>query len=144
MLPIGTVFLEDLDDFGVCSRVCRKLGIDAAKAVVGFDGKKGYPKIGGYVICKEFEQTVRDAYVEAAGISEERARQKSRNRAKKNWRKLLALYFAKKKVERLFAGRDVDPQLERVIMKGQRRKLDLEVKNISFHYLIFNIIGVDR
>ncbi|CAG5113321.1 Oidioi.mRNA.OKI2018_I69.chr2.g7432.t1.cds [Oikopleura dioica] len=126
MLPIGTVFLEDLDDFGVCSRVCRKLGIDAAKAVVGFDGKKGYPKIGGYVICKEYEQTVRDAYVEAAGISEERARQKSRSRAKKNWRKLLALYFAKKKVERLFAGREVDPQLERVIMKGQRRKMDLE------------------
>jgi len=126
MLPIGTVFLEDLDEFGVVSRVCRKLGIDAAKAVVGFDGKKGYPKIGGYVICKEFEQTVRDAYVEAAAISDDKARQKSRSRAKKNWRKLLALYFAKKKVERLFAGREVDPQLERVIMKGQRRKMDLE------------------
>ena len=128
MLPIGTVFLEDLDEFGIVSRVCRKLGIDAAKAVVGFDGKKGYPKIGGYVICKESEQTVRDAYVEAAGISEEKARQKSRSRAKKNWRKLLALYFAKKKVERLFAGREVDPQLERVIMKGQRKQMDLEVK----------------
>ena len=55
MLPIGCVYLGDLDEFAVFSRVCRKLNIDAAKAITGFDGKKGYPTVGGYVICQEFE-----------------------------------------------------------------------------------------
>ena len=56
MLPIGTPWIRHLDlDMGVFSRVCRKQQIDAAKAVVGFDGKKGYPVTEGYVICKEFE-----------------------------------------------------------------------------------------
>ena len=44
MLPIGCVYINDDDmDMGVFSRVCRKLNIDAPKAVIGFDGKKGYP-----------------------------------------------------------------------------------------------------
>ena len=44
MLPIGCVYVNDDDmDMGVFSRVCRKLNIDAPKAVIGFDGKKGYP-----------------------------------------------------------------------------------------------------
>ena len=44
MLPIGCVYINDEDmDMGVFSRVCRKLNIDAPKAVIGFDGKKGYP-----------------------------------------------------------------------------------------------------
>ena len=54
MLPIGTTWIRDVEH-GVFSRVCRKQNIDAAKAVVGFDGKKGYPVTNGYVICKEFE-----------------------------------------------------------------------------------------
>ena len=54
MLPIGTAWIRDLDG-GTFSRVCRKQNIDAAKAVIGFDGKKGYPVTEGYVICKEFE-----------------------------------------------------------------------------------------
>ena len=56
MLPIGTTWINfDGLDMGVFSRVCRKQQIDTAKAVVGFDGKKGYPITEGYVICKEFE-----------------------------------------------------------------------------------------
>ena len=56
MLPIGTTWINfDGLDMGVFSRVCRKQQIDTAKAVVGFDGKKGYPVTDGYVICKEFE-----------------------------------------------------------------------------------------
>ena len=44
MLPIGCVYVNDDDmEMGVFSRVCRKLNIDAPKAVIGFDGKKGYP-----------------------------------------------------------------------------------------------------
>ena len=44
MLPIGRVYINDDDmDMGVFSRMCRKLNIDAPKAVIGFDGKKGYP-----------------------------------------------------------------------------------------------------
>ena len=39
----------------VFGRVCRKLNIDVAKAVTGFDGKKGFAITDGYIICKEFE-----------------------------------------------------------------------------------------
>jgi len=55
MLPIGCVWINDLDDFAVVGRVCRKLDIDAAKAVTGFDGQRGFPTTEGYVVCQEFE-----------------------------------------------------------------------------------------
>ena len=54
MLPIGTVWIREIEH-GTFSRVCRKLGIDTAKAVIGFDGKKGYPVTEGYILCTENE-----------------------------------------------------------------------------------------
>ena len=86
MFPIGCVFINDDDmDMRVFSRVCRKLNIDAAQVVIGFDGKKDYPVTQegfekehiiykpmirmnifknhekGYVICKENEEAARSA-----------------------------------------------------------------------------------
>lgn len=44
--------------------VCKKLGIDYAPAMGGFEirGGRSVPIIEGIVICEEYEDDVRDAY----------------------------------------------------------------------------------
>lgn len=44
--------------------VCRKLEVDFAHAMMGFDirGGRSVPRIEGVVICEEFERYVMDAY----------------------------------------------------------------------------------
>ena len=54
MLPIGCVWINDLDTNTV-AKVCRKLNIDYAKPIVGFQPKKGFPMYEGVVVCEEFK-----------------------------------------------------------------------------------------
>ena len=46
------------------SRVAKKLGIDCAPAMVGWDYHCGgsHPVFEGYVVCEEFEDTLMDAW----------------------------------------------------------------------------------
>ena len=46
--------------------ICKKLGIDYAPAMIGFDirGGRSVPVIEGVVICKEEEAVVLEAYLE--------------------------------------------------------------------------------
>ena len=46
--------------------ICKKLGVDYAPAMTGFDirGGRSVPTIEGVVICKEDEATVLEAYLE--------------------------------------------------------------------------------
>lgn len=48
------------------SGVCRKLGVDYACAMVGFEirGGRSVPVFDGVVICEEHQKTVLDAYLE--------------------------------------------------------------------------------
>ena len=48
------------------ARLARKLGIDCVTAIVGFEFHKGgsHPLYDGYVICKEFKDTLMDAWHE--------------------------------------------------------------------------------
>jgi len=117
MLPIGTTWIRHLDmDMGVFSRVCRKQQIDAAKAVVGFDGKKGYPVTEGYVICKEFEKQAMEAYYDQCGFDAERKEKERRLRVRKLWYKAYRGVLIQKKVERMFKGVQIDPAIERIMM----------------------------
>merc|ERR1711892_761689 len=103
-------------DVGVFSRVCRKQQIDAAKAVVGFDGKKGYPVTEGYVICKEFEKQAMEAYYDQCGYDVERKEKERKTRIRKLWYKAYRGVLIQKKVQRMFNGVQIDPAIERIMM----------------------------
>lgn len=65
-LPEGTVHLTHVPGI---SRICRKLGVDFAPAMAGFDvrgGGRSVPRLEGVVICAEHEGAVMAAYQEWA------------------------------------------------------------------------------
>ena len=117
MLPIGCVWIKDIDDMGLFSRVCRKLNIDAAKAVTGFDGKKGYPVCEGYVMCKEFEDVARDAYNEQFGINIEKKEKERKALVRRRWRRAAKAVLVRKKVNAMFEGKQPDRNIERILMR---------------------------
>ncbi|XP_066600589.1 DNA repair protein complementing XP-C cells homolog [Prorops nasuta] len=87
MLPKGTVHI----DLPALNRVARKLGIDCAPAVVGFNfGKMGaVPAIEGYVVCEEYEDTLREAWEEEQVLAQKRAKDKRDKRIYGNWKRLI-------------------------------------------------------
>ncbi|GAB4822170.1 hypothetical protein N2152v2_009216 [Parachlorella kessleri] len=86
-LPVGTVHLR----LPSIAPVCRKLQVDFAPALVGFDARGGrmVPRLDGVVICQEFESLVLTTYLEEERQREERARQKREEEAEAAWRQLL-------------------------------------------------------
>ncbi|KAG8966439.1 hypothetical protein FRC03_011977 [Tulasnella sp. 419] len=87
MLPVGGVHLP----FKGIAKVARKLGIDYAEAVVGFEFKKrkALPILDGVVIPREHESTVLEAYLEMAQAVEEKERQKKQARVMQRWKRLV-------------------------------------------------------
>lgn len=87
MLPKGTVHLpvEGL------SRLARKLDIDCAPAMVGWDfhGGGSHPVFQGYVVCQEFEQTLMCAWEEEQRQARRRELEKREKRVLDNWKRLI-------------------------------------------------------
>eukprot|EP00475_Leptophrys_vorax_P022033 TRINITY_DN2997_c0_g2_i1.p1 TRINITY_DN2997_c0_g2~~TRINITY_DN2997_c0_g2_i1.p1 ORF type:complete len:460 (+),score=120.00 TRINITY_DN2997_c0_g2_i1:614-1993(+) len=86
-LPPGTVHLNLPRVVGIA----RKLGIDFATAMVGFEMKqrRWVPVLDGIVVCKEFEAIVRDAWEEAESKRIERENEKRLERVSQGWKKLV-------------------------------------------------------
>uniref|UniRef100_A0A336KYQ5 CSON000703 protein n=1 Tax=Culicoides sonorensis TaxID=179676 RepID=A0A336KYQ5_CULSO len=87
MLPKKTVHLQ----LPGLNKVCKKLQIDCAPAVVGFDFHSGssHPVYDGFVVCEEFEETVTEAWYEDQQEQERKDREKIEKRVYGNWRKLI-------------------------------------------------------
>ncbi|KAK2577499.1 hypothetical protein KPH14_003594 [Odynerus spinipes] len=87
MLPKGTVHI----DLPGLNRIARKLNIDCAPAVVGFKfGCMGaVPAFEGFVVCAEYEDTLREAWEAEQVEAIKRAREKRYKRIYGNWRKLI-------------------------------------------------------
>merc|ERR1711892_1600320 len=115
MLPLGTTWITDLNN-GVFSRVCRTLEVDAAKAVIGFHPSRRYPLTDGYVICKEFEKQVMEAYYEKCGYDDEHKKEERKMRTRKLWHKAYRGVLIQKKLERMYEGEQIDPAIERITM----------------------------
>merc|ERR1711892_1181194 len=115
MLPLGTTWITDLNN-GVFSRVCRTLEVDAAKAVIGFHPSRRYPLTDGYVICKEFEKQVMEAYYEKCGYDDEHKKEEHKMRTRKLWHKAYRGVLIQKKLERMYEGEQIDPAIERIMM----------------------------
>merc|ERR1711892_401976 len=115
MLPLGTTWITDLNN-GVFSRVCRTLEVDAAKAVIGFHPSRRYPLTDGYVICKEFEKQVMEAYYEKCGYDDEHKKEERKMRTRKLWHKAYRGVLIQKKLERMYEGEQIDPAIARIMM----------------------------
>jgi xeroderma pigmentosum group C-complementing protein len=73
-LPAGTTHL----DFPRVFHACRRLGVDFAPALVGFEPARGgmLPKFAGVVVCDEFADAVTQSAAEEQAALEAKARQK--------------------------------------------------------------------
>ncbi|XP_055547656.1 DNA repair protein complementing XP-C cells-like [Wyeomyia smithii] len=87
MLPRGTVHLKQSN----ISKICRRLNVDYATAVVGFGVHAGgnHPVFEGIVICKEFEEQVLQEYERDKTEQEQRKHQQREKTIYANWRKLI-------------------------------------------------------
>lgn len=111
MLPINTVHLPckynvklplnpidrsavnnsfPIPDPGV-NKVCKRLKVDYAPAVVGFDFHSGYshPVYEGYVVCQEFAELVTDEWVKDTEEAAKRDAEKYQERVLGNWKRLI-------------------------------------------------------
>ncbi|KAB8235355.1 Rad4 family protein [Aspergillus alliaceus] len=72
-------------------RICKKLGIDYAEAVTGFEfgSKMAVPVIEGVVVAAENEDLVKDAWRADAAEKREKERRKAEARILQTWRKFL-------------------------------------------------------
>ncbi|EHA98684.1 DNA repair protein complementing XP-C cells [Heterocephalus glaber] len=87
MMPVGCVQLH----LPNLHRVARKLDIDCAPAVTGFDFHGGYchAVTNGYVVCEEFRDVLLTAWENEQALIEKKEKERREKRALGNW-KLLA------------------------------------------------------
>ncbi|CAG7704877.1 unnamed protein product [Allacma fusca] len=92
MLPKGTVHLREP---GI-SRIAKKLSIDCAPALVGFDFHSGgsHPTYDGHIVCEEFKDLLLDAWREDHEESMKREEAKRRKRVLGNWKRLIRMLQA--------------------------------------------------
>ncbi|KFP75860.1 DNA repair protein complementing XP-C cells, partial [Apaloderma vittatum] len=86
MLPVGCVQLR----LPNLNRLARKLDIDCAQAVTGFDFHGGYshPVTDGYVVCEEYKDVLIAAWENEQAEIEKKEKEKREKRALGNWKLL--------------------------------------------------------
>ncbi|XP_041872514.1 DNA repair protein complementing XP-C cells isoform X1 [Corvus kubaryi] len=86
MLPVGCVQLK----LPNLNRVARKLNIDCAQAITGFDFHGGYshPVTDGYVVCEEYREVLVAAWENEQAEIEKKEKEKREKRALGNWKLL--------------------------------------------------------
>eukprot|EP00106_Octopus_bimaculoides_P009917 XP_014777359.1 PREDICTED: DNA repair protein complementing XP-C cells homolog [Octopus bimaculoides] len=87
MLPGGTVHLTEPG----LNRVARKLGVDCAAAMVGWDfhGGSSHPVFDGWVVCVEHKEKVLAEWHKEQQLAKERETAKREKRIYGNWKKLI-------------------------------------------------------
>ncbi|KAH8246595.1 hypothetical protein KR038_003790 [Drosophila bunnanda] len=87
MLPKKTVHLR----LPGLMRVCKKLNIDCANAVIGFDFHQGacHPMYDGFIVCEEFQEVVTAAWEEDQQEQARKEQEKYEARVYGNWKKLI-------------------------------------------------------
>ncbi|XP_029159874.1 LOW QUALITY PROTEIN: DNA repair protein complementing XP-C cells homolog [Nylanderia fulva] len=100
MLPKGTVHIN----LPGLNRIARKLNIDCATAVVGFNfGCKGAtPATEGFVVCAEYEDTLREAWESEQVEAAKRTAEKREKRIYGNWRKLIKGLLIREKLSQKY------------------------------------------
>lgn len=97
------------------NRVARKLNIDCAPACVGFNfGCRGaLPAFEGFVVCAEYEDTVRDAWEREQVEAEKRNKEKREKRIYGNWRKLIKGLFIKERLAAKYKFKESEEDVDK-------------------------------
>ncbi len=105
MLPKGTVHIPITG----LNRVARKLEIDCAPAMIGweFSGGGCHPVFDGFVVCEEFQDTLMDAWNAEVEEKERKLKEKKEKRALDNWRKLIKGMLMHEKIRKKYAKKPV-------------------------------------
>ncbi|KAI9710310.1 MAG: hypothetical protein M1820_002805 [Bogoriella megaspora] len=121
MVPEGAVHLP----FKGTAKICRRLGIDHAEAVIGFEfGKqRAVPVVQGVVVAEGNEGLVKDAW---RVDEEERKRKEDKEREKRTlamWKKFLVGLRIKARIGEEYGediGDERNPFVKRKVMSGER------------------------
>ncbi|CAH1738817.1 unnamed protein product [Aphis gossypii] len=97
MLPKGTVHLQ----LPGLLRVAKKLDIDCAPAVVGFDFHAGgsHPVNDGFVVCQEYKDTLIDAWNQEVEESRKREQKRYEDRVYGNWKRLVRALLIRERLK---------------------------------------------
>lgn len=98
MLPYGCVHLKGMPNL---SKVARKLNIDIASAVVGFDAHGGFSHAvyDGWVVCKEHKDILIDAYREEEIEMHKKLLEKNQERIMANWKRLISRMIVRERLK---------------------------------------------
>ncbi|XP_050168752.1 DNA repair protein complementing XP-C cells isoform X1 [Myiozetetes cayanensis] len=101
MLPVGCVQLK----LPNLNRVARKLNIDCAQAVTGFDFHGGYshPVTDGYVVCEEYKEVLIAAWENEQAEIEKKDKEKREKRALGNWKLLTKGLLIREKLKKRYS-----------------------------------------
>lgn len=82
-------------------RIAKKLNIDCAPAVVGFDFHAGgsHPVNDGFVVCKEYKATLIEAWDQEIEESRKRERKRYEDRVYGNWKRLVKGLLIREKLK---------------------------------------------
>lgn len=92
------------------NRTCKKMNIDCASAVVGFDFHSGssHPTYDGFVVCEEFaEQAVAQYWLDQEEALR-REEDKVKQRVYGNWKKLIRGLLIRQRLQRKYNFKDSD------------------------------------
>ncbi|CAG0888199.1 unnamed protein product, partial [Darwinula stevensoni] len=97
MLPIGTVQLK----MPGLNSVAKKLGIDCAPAMIGWDYHGGgcHPMYDGFIVCQEFKDVLVDAWNQEQEEAERREEEKREKRIYGNWKRLIKGLLIRERLE---------------------------------------------
>ncbi|KAJ5641083.1 Rad4 beta-hairpin domain 1 [Penicillium herquei] len=120
-------------------RICKKLGIDYAEAVTGFEfgSKMAVPVIQGVVIAAENEDLLRDAWRIEAAEKRKREQLKAEKRILLTWRKFLFGLRIAKRVREEYGGDPADDHKRdaRNSFAPRKKKSDEQEEIADEHHL---------
>lgn len=90
------------------NRTCKRMGIDCAQAVVGFDFHSGssHPTFDGFVVCEEFSEKVVEQWFEDQKEAERKEEEKYQQRVYGNWKKLIKGLLIRERLQRKYKFTD--------------------------------------
>lgn len=106
-LPLGTVHLR----LPRAYTVAKRLEIDSAPAMVGFEFRNGrsFPVFDGIVVCTEFKDAILEAYAEEAAEREVEEKRRNEEKAISRWYQLLSSIVTRQRLNNCY-GSDPLPQ----------------------------------
>lgn len=104
MLPIGCCHLQ----VNNLHRVARKLDIDCATAITGFDFHCGFshPVTDGYIVCEEYKDVLLEAWENEQVEIERKQKEKREKRAMGNWKLLVKGLLIRERLKARYGQKD--------------------------------------